>query len=418
MKKKKIAVIGAGIVGVTAALELQRRGYQTTLLDSDSPGSNTSHGNAGVLSDASILIINNPELFGSLPKYLFNDKLGLRYDIGFILSRFTWMLKFLSFANSKHKVKAAKALRKLQVESLKLHTELVKEAGIEDLLEKKGYLKLYRTQKGYDSAKAGLSFLKEQGVVITEYSSDELKKLEPALKPIFYRGALLSETYAVSSPKDLTQAYARLFESLGGQFIQSTVTYLNQGKSSEWQVSTINGQEIYVDDVIVCTGPWSKEFISDLGYKIPMAWERGYHQHLSPTADTPELNRPLHDVEGACVIAKHKEGLRVLSGVELTYRDAEPNFSQINTAITNAREVIDMGSEVDEEPWLGKRPTLPDSLPMVGAASKHKGLWFNFGHQHVGLTTSTGCAKIIANLIDGNPANIENSPFSPNRFKI
>ena len=148
-----------------------------------------------------------------------------------------------------------------------------------------------------------------------------------------------------------------------------------------------------------------------------MVWERGYHLHLAP-GEAPALQRPIHDIEGGFVVAPMQRGLRVTSGVEITDRDAPPNYQQINQSVAMAREIYPMEDLVDEEPWMGRRPTLTDSLPMIGAAPRHAGLWFNFGHQHLGLSMAPGSALLLAALLAGTPPSVAAAPFCPTRFRL
>ena len=148
-----------------------------------------------------------------------------------------------------------------------------------------------------------------------------------------------------------------------------------------------------------------------------MAWERGYHLHLEP-GPGPAPSRPIHDVDRGYVMSPQQQGVRVTSGVELAYRDAPRDSRQINTVAAVARETAGLGPPIESVPWMGCRPTLPDSLPMIGPATRHNGLWFDFGHQHIGLGTSTGSANILADMMDGVAPTIAASAFHPSRFRI
>lgn len=417
INQNKVAVIGAGIVGTACALELQRRGLETIMFDRSSPGSETSYGNAGVLSNSSVVIVNNPTLPFKLPKMLTNNNLSLSYNLSFVLSRLPWIVKFLFFATKSHMHHAGRALRNLQVKSLDIHKSLITEANVEHLLRNTGWLQLYRSKNVYEANQGELDFLREMGVAFTIYSAEDLQSLESCLKPIYYKGILMTEACSVSSPSELTEAYVGLFEESGGTFIQKEVRGLATTTDGAWKIHLDNGDDIKFANVVIAAGPWSAEIAQWLGYKIPMAWERGYHAHLEPL-DSQQPQRPIHDVEGGFVIAPMNGAIRILTGVELTYRDAPPNHKQIRAAVKAALEASDFGPELDVEPWLGCRPTLVDSLPMIGPSTKHKGLWFNFGHQHVGLSTATGSAQILADLIGNHETRVDHTPFRPDRFRI
>jgi D-amino-acid dehydrogenase len=416
-KTKRIAVIGGGIVGITAALELQRRGYRVTLIDRRQPGRETSYGNTGVLSDASIVISNNPGLLQRLPRFILKKSNALNYSLGFVLSRLPWVVRFLTHCSETHMNYAADALRAIQVLSLGIHHRLIEEAGAGHLLRRTGWLKLFRSEAGYQAYARERGLLERTGVRQTFYNTDDLSQLEPALKKSCYGGILLDDCCSVSSPAALCDAYLGLFTAAGGTVRQGAVNGLSQGKKGTWRVTFAEGMSMETDKVLIAAGPWSSEIAGWLGYRIPMAWERGYHLHLHP-GPGPALNRAIHDVERGYVMTPQLQGARVTSGVELTYRDAPKNDRQIRGAVASARELADFGEPVEDEPWMGRRPTLVDSLPMIGAAPRHDGLWFDFGHQHTGLGMSTGSARILADLFEGKTPPINAAPFRPDRFPL
>ncbi|MEK9710772.1 MAG: FAD-binding oxidoreductase, partial [Alphaproteobacteria bacterium] len=247
------------------------------------------------------------------------------------------------------------------------------------------------------------------------YDREQIRQIEPGLKPVYCKAVLMDDTCAVSSPADLTDAYVRLFQAAGGVVEQAKVTGLSQQESG-WCVQC-GAQKFTADDVVLAAGAWSAEIASWLGYQIPMAWERGYHMHLQP-GDGPALTRPIHDIEAGFVMSPMDQGMRVTSGVELTDRDAPPNYRQIDYSVTMARQAYDMKDRLDQTPWMGRRPTLIDSLPMIGAAPRHDGLWFNFGHQHLGLSLAPGSAQLLTALIENAPPPSAAAAFSPTRFRL
>lgn len=417
VKGKSVGVIGAGIVGVATALELQRRGHDTTLIDRKAPGEETSYGNAGVLSDSSVLIMNNPGLFRQLPRMLVNKSLSVKFSWAFVLSRLPWLISYLSYSSKNHMHDAGQALRDLLVRSLKIHKELVSEAGAKYLIRDTGWLKVFRTLKGFESSAREQALLKSLGVSYSVLSSQEVAELEPALRTTFHSGLFFEECCSVTSPVELTNTYVQLFREAGGQVRRAEAEALIPKPGGGWDIGVRGAESIGFENVVVTAGPWSAEVCKWLGYRVPMAWERGYHMHLEPPVDG-NLRRPILDWEGGFVMSPQDSSVCILTGVELTFRDAKPNFDQIDGAVAAARNVADFGAEVDPEPWMGRRPTLPDSLPMVGKAPRHDNLWFNFGHQHIGLATATGCALILSDLIEGREPTIPAECYRPQRFRL
>ena len=412
---KDIIVVGGGIVGICSALLLQQSGHNVRLIDAKEPGRETSYGNAGVLAEASFLVLNSPALLRMLPRMLLNQTLKLRVNHLFLLKRLPWFLKFLSYCRRAHVLHAAGALRQLLTMSLAIHKDLIQAAGVGHLLRQTGWLKLFRTEVGFTEFCKELKVIKSFGARFTVYDREHLRQIEPGLEPIYCKAVLMDDTCTVSSPAELSDAYVRLFQAAGGVVEQTKVTALNQ-QEGVWCVQC-RAQKFTADEVVLAAGAWSAEMASWLGYKIPMAWERGYHLHLQP-GDGPALRRPIHDIEAGFVMSPMNQGMRVTSGVELTDRDAPPNYRQINYSVEMARQAYNMKERVDQTPWMGRRPTLIDSLPMIGAAPRHDGLWFNFGHQHLGLSLAPGSAQLLKALIENSPPPTTAAAFSPTRFYL
>ncbi len=412
---QRIIVIGGGVVGISSALEFQRRGYQVSLLDPKQPGRETSYGNTGVLSDGSVVISNNPGLRKRLPKLILKKSNALNYSLGFVLKRLPWVARFLSYTTEKHLDHSSQALRALQAHSLKLHLNLISHAKAENLLRRTGWLKVFRSDSSYKAYDMELKVFERTGVGHTIYSAEELNQLEPALNPIFRHGVLLHDACSVSSPAALCDAYLKLFTDAGGNVILDAAESFQRTES--WIVQLRDGEPLQADAIILAAGPWSAEIVKCLGYKIPMAWERGYHWHLKPGTG-PALSRAVHDVDAGYVMTPQQLGVRITSGVELADRDAPLDISQIEQSIRSARQATSLGEKVEDAPWMGRRPTLIDSLPMIGAAPRHRGLWFNFGHQHNGLSTSAASAQLLADQFEGKSPAINVEAFRPDRFRL
>lgn len=411
---KSIIIIGGGVVGVCSAVALQQAGHKVTLVDRKQPGRETSYGNAGVLCESAVVVLNNPSLLKNLPKLLISGSKGLRYSPLFVAKRLGWFIRFLAKCTPTKTRSAAKALRALQLLSLETHKQWIKDAGVGHLLRQAGWLKVFRTDESYEAYSSELELMAEVGSKYTLFERDQIRQLEPGLKPIYRHAILMDDTCSISSPADLTDAYMELFRAVGGVERCGNVSALTQN-GSMWEVSLADGEKLTSDDIVVAAGAWSAEVAGWLGYDIPMAWERGYHMHMEP-GDGPGLTRAVHDVDGGFVMAPMRQGVRITSGVELVDRDAPKNFTQINQAVADARMGYGMKGQLDDEAWMGRRPTLVDSLPIIGPAPKHSGLWFNFGHQHVGLSMGPGSGLAIAAMINGDAPPLDVTPFNAKRF--
>ena len=412
---KNILIIGAGIVGICTSIELIKKGYYVTLMDPNEPGSQTSYGNAGVITDSSLMIINNPQLLKSLFQLIFKNQTSFRYSKSFIFSRLIWVLRFLMFSHKNHMKFAAKALRELQVLSLNTHKKLIKKTNSNNIISKPGWLKLFKTSESYKKYSLELEVLNKHKAKYTTLNTTQIEKQFPDLEVKFFKGILFKNSIRVKSPLKLSKKYFNYFIESGGKFVQESCKDL-QYIEEKWVIFS-NKNKSYFDQVVVSTGPWSKNILSNLGYNIPLAWERGYHHHFS-TKKKISINPAIYDVEGGFVYSSNGNDVRVTSGVELTFLDAVQNEIQINESIQKLRKIIPLNKKLIDKPWLGSRPTIIDSLPMIGKAPRHKNLWFNFGHNHIGLSTSAGSAVIISEMIQNKKTSINADPFSPKRFSL
>ena len=412
---KNILIIGAGIVGICTSIELIKKGYSVTLMDPNEPGSQTSYGNAGVITDSSLMIINNPQLLKSLFQLIFKNQTSFRYSKSFIFLRLIWVLRFLMFSHKNHMKFAAKALRELQVLSLNAHQKLIKITNSNNIISKPGWLKLFKTSESYKKYSLELDVLNKHKAKYTTLNTTQIEKQFPDLEVKFFKGILFKNSIRVKSPLKLSKKYFNYFIKSGGKFVQESCKDL-QYIEDKWVIFS-NKNKSYFDQVVVSTGPWSKNILSNLGYNIPLAWERGYHHHFS-TKKKISINPAIYDVEGGFVYSSNGSDVRVTSGVELTFLDAVENEIQINESIQKLRKIIPLNKKLIDKPWLGSRPTIIDSLPMIGKAPKHKNLWFNFGHNHIGLSTSAGSAVIISEMIQNKKTSINADPFSPKRFSL
>ena len=412
---KNILIIGAGIVGICTSIELIKKGYSVTLMDPNEPGSQTSYGNAGVITDSSLMIINNPQLLKSLFQLIFKNQTSFRYSKSFIFSRLIWVLRFLMFSHKNHMKFAAKALRELQVLSLNTHKKLIKKTNSNNIISKPGWLKLFKTSESYKKYSLELEVLNKHKAKYTTLNTTQIEKQFPDLEVKFFKGILFKNSIRVKSPLKLSKKYFNYFIKSGGKFVQESCKDL-QYIEDKWVIFS-NKNKSYFDQVVVSTGPWSKNILSNLGYNIPLAWERGYHHHFS-TKKKISINPAIYDVEGGFVYSSNGSDVRVTSGVELTFLDAVQNEIQINESIQKLRKIIPLNKKLIDKPWLGSRPTIIDSLPMIGKAPRHKNLWFNFGHNHIGLSTSAGSAVIISEMIQNKKTSINADPFSPKRFSL
>jgi len=406
-------VIGAGIVGVCCALALQRRGWQVTLIDRREPGQETSDGNAGVIGTGSIFPINNPGLWHALPAMLKNTHPALRFDPAYVLASLPWFCRFLSHATPASTRRRAAALQTLIGAAAESHLPLLKEAGIMHRLRDNGWLKVFRNESSFLNTQRERDLLRDFGVQFEVLDAGAVQALEPNLNPIFCRALFYPQSYSVDNPGRVVTAYADLFAARGGRIIKQHVAAIT-ARTQGYSLATDQGV-LDAHNVVVALGPWSGDLLKPLGYHFPLGFERGYNQHfLAEPGALP--SRPVHDADGAYVMTPTDQGLRVLSGVELKARDAPSTPRQLEQILPALHQAVRLAGPADAEVWRGARPSLPDELPVLGAAPRHPGLWLAFGHQHIGFSTGAISGKIMASLMSAEPLEFDLLPFQAQRF--
>lgn len=410
----QVIVLGAGIVGVCCALELQRRGMSVTLVDRQDPGLETSFGNAGVIARSSLMPFNHPGLWAQLPRLLKNDTVQFRYKLNYLARNLGWAARFLLSARPSVFRQTVEALDGLIRLSAPEHLRLLDAAGAAHRLRDTGWIFLYRSEQGWNSGELSRQTFAQYQVPTRVLAPAELAELEPALAPIFHRALWIQGSYSVDDPHEVVAAYAALFRRSGGAFKRMTASGIRRD-GQRWIVQGTQASEsLEADRLVVALGPWSKALLKTTGIDLPMAFERGYHMHYSGV-EGASLTRPVYDTGGGYVLSPMARGLRLTTGVELDACEAPARPLQLELAEARAREAFPLDRRLDPEAWLGRRPTLPDSRPMIGEAPRHPGLWLALGHQHIGFSTAPGTARVLGELMcDGAAARHE--PFRPGRY--
>lgn len=410
---KSISVIGAGSIGVSSALHLQQRGWDVTLIDRKSPGQETSFGNAGIINSGSMVALNSPNMHKSLASLLKNDKPQLRYNLKHILKNLPWAIQFLQASKTRQSDKTAEALYSLTSVALQEHKAFMQRAGNLHRLSEVGWLKTYRREPGFDDNSYDAQQLRRFHIPGQKLNADELRQLEPSLKPIYTSGYLLSGAASINNPGALISEYAEQFVADGGKLVNGEISSIDT--KGERIICRTNTNPIESDQLLVAAGPWSDDILQLLNYSVPLGIERGYHAHYH-LENGASLGRSVFDMQAGFIMSPMEMGLRITTGVDLDHRDAKPNHAQLKQVIPSIKEAIDLGQQTSQPIWQGNRPTLPDSRPAIGKAPNHSNVWVAFGHHHIGLMTGPITGKIIAEQISGEKSDVDASPFNPARY--
>jgi D-amino-acid dehydrogenase len=412
--KADVLVLGAGMVGVGAALHLQKRGRNVILIDRHGKaGEETSFGNAGLIECASVFPYMFPRDFGQILKFALNRAPQVRYSLSDLPQFLPWIMRYYLASSPARAQHSAMAELPLIQRSLIEHEALIEEAGAGDLLRKIGWIKLYRSQDTLGHAVRELERARQYGVVGDVLDPAGITAREPHLDGEFAGAIHFPAPGFVPDPGGLAKAYAALFSRKGGQFIAGDARTL-EASGKNWRVSTDEGP-VTARDVVVAMGPWSDHIFRPLGYSIPLQVKRGYHLHLK-SAGNAVLNHPVLDADQAFVLAPMNRGIRLTTPVEFADRDAPPSPLQIERALPKAHRLFPLGEAIDAKPWMGARPCLPDMLPVIGRAPRHPGLWFDFGHQHHGHTLGPVTGRLLAEMMTGETPFADPKPFAVERF--
>lgn len=412
--KADVLVLGAGMVGVSAALHLQQRGRNVVLIDRhERVGEETSYGNAGLIECASVFPYMFPRDFGQILKYALNRSPDVHYHVNALPSFLPWIVRYFLNSSPAGALRSAMAALPLIQRSLSEHEALIAEADVPQLLRRTGWIKLFRSEASMAKSIKELERDKAYGVEGNVLDAAAIAVREPNLSGDFSGGIHWPTPGFIPDPGGLAKAYAALFIRKGGRFIAADARTLDQ-TGSGWRVAGPSGA-ITARDVVVAMGPWSDQIFGPLGYNIPLKTKRGYHLHLSPRGNAV-LRHPVLDADRGFLLAPMNRGIRLTTGAEFALRDAPPTPVQIERTLPIARSIFPLGEPIEPKPWMGARPCLPDMLPVIGKAPRHKGLWFDFGHQHHGLTLGPVSGRLLADMITGAASFTDPKAYSVERF--
>jgi D-amino-acid dehydrogenase len=411
-----VLVLGAGMVGVSAALHLQKRGRDVALIDRREPGEETSYGNAGLIQREAVIPYTFPRELSVILSYAMNNRRDAVYHSSALSRIAPWLFQYWRNAAPERVGQSMRALVPLMAQCVNEHDALIAEAGsaAQSLVDHRGWLNCCRTEKTLRKAIADARRLEEYGVDYMVLTGAKLRELEPHLSDaligaIHFRGSPTS-----SDPGMLTKAYADLFTRKGGRLLKGDARRL-VAQPSGWSLITDNGS-IEAREVVVALGPWSDDVFRPLGYRIPLAVKRGYHMHYGVEGNAT-LSHSVRDADGGFAMAPMRKGIRLTTGVEFADRDAPPSPVQLARDEPLARELFPLTERLEPEPWLGCRPCLPDMVPVIGKGERHQGLWFAFGHAHHGFTLGPVTGRLLAEMMTGEELFTEPSPYAATRFR-
>jgi D-amino-acid dehydrogenase len=410
----EVVVIGAGIIGLACALRLQAAGRRVTLFDRDPPGTGASFGNAGHIATEQVFPLASPAVIRGALGYLFDRDSPLRIQPSYLMAILPWLARFTWASRPSAFARGTAALASLQATAAEDFVALLQSAGASRLLHMNGHLVVVEHAASVSAARQELQELARFGVDATWIPAEEVNRHAPGLGISCLGAQHFRGSGHVDDPYAVCVALLDAFRQAGGDFRQEAVTRITP-KPGKFLVTAAEGGETCTTQLLLAAGAWSKPLAEQFGYRVPLDTERGYHLTLPGTR--PPFELPVACLERKVIMTPMSIGLRMTGTVEFGGMKLPPDPRRIALLKSHLRTLLPDMRIDDASPWMGFRPSLPDHLPMLGAAPGHPGLFFAFGHQHLGLTLAGVTAKLVSQVMNGQSTDISLQPFAVDRFR-
>ena len=409
--KQSVIVIGSGITGVSCAEELRRSGANVTLIDRAKAGdpTQTSFGNAGILAREGIMPIANPSMLKMIPQILLSPSSPVYLKWSYLAKFSPWALQFIMNGTRPKALPIILALNELIYDTVENHIQLSKNTDAARFIEKGDMTLLYRNRKQFSSDKFANQARRNLGIIWEELSRNELLDRDPHISKLYQFGLAYKNHGWITNPAAYVSSLAKHFQKNGGKILIGEVSKIN-GNNVELKGGII----LKAENIVLATGAWSKNLTSQLGHNIPLQAERGYHLSLKNASHMPP---------NTYLITDKKFGLTPMDGFlrcagqsEFAPLEMPPNPKAIKNLRKFLFRLYPKLAYETETIWQGTRPTLPDSLPVIGRSSKNTSVIFAFGGQHLGLTMGPKIGKMVRDIIFERQSNINMKPYSSDRF--
>jgi len=413
-KTREVTILGAGIVGMMSGLHLLEKGFSVTLIDRHEPGDRdqTSYGNAGAISIGNMMPMGKPGFVKEGAGMLLDPLAPLMLPMTYWHRSFPWVAQVCVTGTEKKALATARAIGALNLVSAAAWRKSVADLKLEDLVRPNGWLKLYETEASFAKTRWEQQLMDELGIAYEVLDRQQICDREPDIAPVFHGALYQTESLAINNPGELMKRLAETAHSRGAIFHKADVRAIERQE---------DGYRLSLSDsthdcarLLLTAGAWSQRLLGPLGYHIPLETERGYHLMFDSGAS---LSGPVINMDRYTAICPMAPKIRMTSCVELAGLDQPADYSRITKLAGVAQAFLPkLGGEITDR-WMGYRPSLPDSRPVIGEASRDPGLFLAFGHGHLGMTQGAGTGQLVAELISQGQASLDLEPYSPARFR-
>jgi glycine/D-amino acid oxidase-like deaminating enzyme len=408
-----IAVIGAGVVGLSTALYLQRSGRDVTIIDPLPPPGGASYGNAGMISADTSVPIALPGMLRKVPSWL-TDPLGpLAVRPSYFLKALPWLMRWIAASRMPRVLEISDAMRALHKDAFLCWKELLGPQNFADLVRPAGQVHVWETDAETPGAALERQLRERQGIASQALTSDDLRQMFPGISTAVRRGVLVPGNGYTVSPQRIVQTLHRLFLEAGGRVVPENVMKIMPREDGGYDLMTNVGFHT-AQQIVVAAGAWSVRLLKPLGVSVPLETERGYHVML-PTPNV-SLTTTLSNKSRSFGVTPMEQGLRVAGTVEIAGLDAPPDERRAKALLANVRTMFPDVNTDGHRFWMGFRPSTPDSLPIVGEVAGRPGLFLAVGHGHFGMTGGPPSGRLLSQLINHQPTAFNAAAYGPQRF--
>ena len=408
-----VTVVGAGVIGISCACQLQRRGLAVTVIDPVPPGESCSWGNNAVISSRAVVPFSLPGMAWKVPRWLL-DKYGpLSIKWSYLPHALPWLLRFVRAGSLDRVMTISDQMATLYRRALEATTDLLDATGLQELLVCEGLLTVYESEAAFDKDRLSWDLKRKHGVPVSRVSGDEIREIEPTLAPIFPVGMFNTEACHAINPYLIVHRLAEHFVRSGGTILRERVTGFDMGPEGPRGLLTEQGRHD-VEVLVIAAGAWSNTLATQLGSRVPLETHRGYHTTL-PDPGVP-LRKAVISADHHFSAVMMDVGLRFAGTVEFAGLQADPNYRRAHILVDQARRMFPGLNCEGATEWMGHRPATPDTLPVISRSPHLPAVYYAFGHGQLGASGGAITGRLIADLVAGGATVIDPHPFRIDRF--
>ncbi|MBB2785671.1 UNVERIFIED_ORG: D-amino-acid dehydrogenase [Rhizobium esperanzae] len=409
-----IVIVGAGIIGATIAYELQRRGNDVTLIDRAPPGMGASYGNMASIAVTEFMPASRPGIWAQMPKWLLDPEGPVRIRPGYLPKLVPWFLRFLAASRPSK-------LRELEAAGAALcgrvyedMDALLKQTGLTHMLTAEGCLSLYTDDAEFRADREHIDILERFGFRHEILGGNAIRDLEPALTTKIGKAVLFPDNRSITDPYKLVAALIEKFQALGGRIVEGDVAGFEQSEAGVSALRLADGRSLAAEKVVLAAGAFTARLSALLREPIPLETERGYHTQIMEPGIS--MRHSIIWPTRAFMVTPTAGGIRVGGTVEMAGLDAPPDYRRAKILVKRAREALPELKAEGVTEWMGHRPALPDTVPVMGRSAKRRNVWFATGHGHLGLTYAATTGRLMADLVTGVEPPVDMKPYRVDRF--